>query len=58
MDVVDAENASPCEEQWKNILDERTFKMWGVFEETGFFLSLCHHGSILIGADMVKSGEQ
>ncbi|KAK0441211.1 uncharacterized protein EV420DRAFT_1769035 [Desarmillaria tabescens] len=30
----------------------------GVFEETGFFLSLCRHGSVLLGADMVKSGEQ
>ncbi|KAK0493031.1 hypothetical protein EDD18DRAFT_1310681 [Armillaria luteobubalina] len=27
-------------------------------EETGFFLSLCHHGSVLVGADMVRSGEQ
>ncbi|PBK84535.1 hypothetical protein ARMGADRAFT_1037030 [Armillaria gallica] len=32
--------------------------MWGVFEETSFFLSLCRHGLVLLGADMVKSGEQ
>ncbi|KAK0493708.1 hypothetical protein EDD18DRAFT_1310535 [Armillaria luteobubalina] len=58
MDVAKAENMSPCQEQWKNILDDCTSKMWGVFEETGFFLSLCRHGSVLVGADMVKSGEQ
>ncbi|KAK0235419.1 hypothetical protein EDD85DRAFT_922540 [Armillaria nabsnona] len=58
VDVVNAENASPCKERWKNMSDERTSKMWGVFEETGFFLSLCCHGSMLVGADMVKSEEQ
>ncbi|KAK0479370.1 hypothetical protein EDD18DRAFT_1312467 [Armillaria luteobubalina] len=58
VEVVDLEGASPCEERWKNMSDDRMSKMWGVFEETGFFLSLCHHGSVLLGADMVKSGEQ
>ncbi|KAK0228965.1 hypothetical protein IW262DRAFT_1293645 [Armillaria fumosa] len=58
MDMVEEANATPCEEQWKNMLDKHTSKMWGVFKETGFFLSLCHHGSVLIGADMVKSREQ
>ncbi|KAK0185560.1 hypothetical protein F5146DRAFT_1105686 [Armillaria mellea] len=41
-----------------NMSDEHTSKMWGVFEEIGFFLSLCHHGSMLVSADMVRSGEQ
>ncbi|KAK0489884.1 hypothetical protein EDD18DRAFT_1311113 [Armillaria luteobubalina] len=58
MDVAKAENTLPCEERWKNMSDDHTSKMWGVFEETGFFLLLCRHGSMLIGADMVKSGEQ
>lgn len=58
VEAVDTTSASPCEERWKNMSDDRTSKMWGVFEETGFFLSLCHHGSVLLGADMVKSGEQ
>ncbi|KAK0496146.1 hypothetical protein EDD18DRAFT_1309780 [Armillaria luteobubalina] len=57
-ETVKTEELTPCEECWKNMLDNRTSKMWGVFEETGFFLSLCHHGSVLLGADMVKSGEQ
>ncbi|KAK0464023.1 hypothetical protein IW261DRAFT_1427524 [Armillaria novae-zelandiae] len=58
VEVVNKETASPCEEHWKNMLDDHTSKMWGVFEETRFFLSLCCHGSVLIGADMVRSGEQ
>ncbi|KAK0457967.1 uncharacterized protein EV420DRAFT_1270846 [Desarmillaria tabescens] len=58
VEAVDMASALPCEERWKNMSDDRTSKMWGVFEETGFFLSLCHHGSVLLGADMVKSGEQ
>ncbi|KAK0435510.1 hypothetical protein EV421DRAFT_1908585 [Armillaria borealis] len=58
VDIVNAENVSPCEERWKNMSDDHTSKMWGVFKETGFFLSLCHHGSMLVGADMVKSREQ
>ncbi|KAK0462163.1 hypothetical protein IW261DRAFT_1348442, partial [Armillaria novae-zelandiae] len=49
---------SPCKEHWKNMSDDWTSKMWGVFEETGFFLSLCRHGSVLVGTDMVRSGEQ
>ncbi|KAK0503746.1 hypothetical protein EDD18DRAFT_1305633 [Armillaria luteobubalina] len=57
-ETVKTEELTPCEECWKNMSDDRTSKMWGVFEETGFFLLLCRHGSVLLGADMVKSGEQ
>ncbi|KAK0478992.1 hypothetical protein IW261DRAFT_1551567 [Armillaria novae-zelandiae] len=58
VEVVNEETASPCKEHWKNMSDDCTSKMWGVFEETGFFLSLCRHRSVLIGADMVRSREQ
>ncbi|KAF9439989.1 hypothetical protein P691DRAFT_689099 [Macrolepiota fuliginosa MF-IS2] len=34
-----------------------TFHMWSIFNETRLFLSLCHHGHVLVVADMVKSGE-
>jgi hypothetical protein len=38
--------------------DEITKKMWGIFNETGFFfLALCRHGFSLVIADMVQSGE-
>ncbi|KAJ3746941.1 hypothetical protein EV360DRAFT_76388, partial [Lentinula raphanica] len=53
----EAEEANPCEERWKNLSESSTAKMWGVFEETGIFLSLCRHGFVLLIADMVRSGE-
>ncbi|KAI0052976.1 hypothetical protein FA95DRAFT_1601333 [Auriscalpium vulgare] len=34
-----------------------TKKMWGIFDETGIFLSLCRHGFALLILDMVQSGE-
>ncbi|KAJ7634028.1 hypothetical protein B0H17DRAFT_1217364 [Mycena rosella] len=37
--------------------EEITERMWGIFDETGIFLALCHHGFVLLIADMVKSGE-
>lgn len=39
------------------MIDELAAKMWGVFDETGIFLSLCRHGFALLVADMVRSGE-
>lgn len=48
---------SLCEQQWKNMSDDKTSKMWGVFDETGVFVSLCRHGFVLAVADMVKNGE-
>jgi hypothetical protein len=51
----DPEN--PCAERWKNMKEELTARMWGIFEETGLFLALCRHGFVLLLADMVRSGE-
>ena len=48
---------NPCADRWKNMKDEITKKMWGIFDETGIFLSLCRHGFSLVIADMVQSGE-
>ncbi|KAJ6563273.1 hypothetical protein DFH09DRAFT_920315 [Mycena vulgaris] len=48
---------SECQERWKNMSEEITARMWGIFNETGIFLSLCRHGFVLLVADMVKSGE-
>ncbi|KAF8335183.1 hypothetical protein F5887DRAFT_892158 [Amanita rubescens] len=50
------ENTS-CSSRWNNMKDEVTSRMWGIFDETGIFLALCHHGFVLLVADMVKSGE-
>ncbi|KAJ3780169.1 hypothetical protein GGU10DRAFT_397858 [Lentinula aff. detonsa] len=48
---------NPCTERWKNLSEELTAKMWGVYDETGVFLSLCRHSFVLLIVDMVASGE-
>ncbi|KAF7361100.1 hypothetical protein MSAN_01141400 [Mycena sanguinolenta] len=53
----DPEEQSACEEHWKNLSEELTAKMWGIFEKMGIFLALCCHGFVLLVADMVRSGE-
>ncbi|KAJ7195687.1 hypothetical protein GGX14DRAFT_537230 [Mycena pura] len=55
--VYDPAENSACQERWKNLKEEMTSRMWGIFDETGVFLSLCRHGFVLVLADMVKSGE-
>ncbi|KAG6879498.1 hypothetical protein C0992_002109 [Termitomyces sp. T32_za158] len=49
--------SNPCAERWKNMVNELTARMWGIFDETGIFLALCRHGFVLLIADMVQSGE-
>ncbi|KAF8177964.1 hypothetical protein K438DRAFT_1605733 [Mycena galopus ATCC 62051] len=56
-DILDPEEASACEERGKNLSDELTSKMWGIFDETGIFIALCQHSFVLLVADMVRSGE-
>ncbi|KAJ7835428.1 hypothetical protein B0H13DRAFT_2240085 [Mycena leptocephala] len=51
------EEDSGCQERWKNMSEELTSRMWGIFDETGIFLCLCRHGFVLLVADMVRSGE-
>ena len=55
--VADEYEANPCEDQWHNMANDMTSRMWGVFDETGIFVCLCHHGFVAIAADMVQSGE-
>ncbi|KAJ6455997.1 hypothetical protein DFH09DRAFT_1116274 [Mycena vulgaris] len=52
-----SEDNGECQERWKNLNEDLTSRMWGVFDETGIFLSLCRHGFVLLVADMVRSGE-
>ncbi|KAG0693899.1 hypothetical protein DFH29DRAFT_881108 [Suillus ampliporus] len=49
---------NPCAGCWKNMKDEKTKRMWGVFDESGIFMAMCRHGFSLVIADMVQSGEQ
>ncbi|KAF8153713.1 hypothetical protein K438DRAFT_1987421 [Mycena galopus ATCC 62051] len=48
---------NPCSDQWKNMINNVTSKMWGIFDETSIFLGLCQHGFVLVVADMIRSGE-
>ncbi|KAG1857938.1 hypothetical protein C8R48DRAFT_748846 [Suillus tomentosus] len=56
--MADEDEDNPCAGRWKNMRDEKTRKMWGVFDESGIFMSACCHGFSLLIADMVQSGEQ
>ncbi|KAJ7710998.1 hypothetical protein B0H16DRAFT_1820304 [Mycena metata] len=51
------EEKSACEERWKNLAEDSTKKMWGVYDETGIFLMLCRHSFVLWAIDMIRSGE-
>ncbi|KAG1721163.1 hypothetical protein EDD22DRAFT_983130 [Suillus occidentalis] len=56
--MADEDKDNPCAGRWKNMRDEKTRKMWGVFDESGIFMSACCHGFLLLIADMVQGGEQ
>lgn len=56
--LAEGQNDSGCDDRWKNMADHLTARMWGIFYETGIFLSLCRHGFALVIADMIQSGEQ
>ncbi|KAG1905546.1 uncharacterized protein F5891DRAFT_976459 [Suillus fuscotomentosus] len=56
--MADEDEDNPCAGRWKNMRDEKMRKMWGVFDESGIFMSACRHGFSLLIADMVQSGEQ
>ncbi|KIJ12622.1 hypothetical protein PAXINDRAFT_14547 [Paxillus involutus ATCC 200175] len=49
---------NPCASRWKNMKDDHTARMWGIFDETSIFMAICHHGFSLVIADMVQSGER
>ncbi|KAH7905207.1 hypothetical protein BJ138DRAFT_1018025 [Hygrophoropsis aurantiaca] len=53
----DSDKDNPCAGRWKNMKEDQTKKMWGVFDESGVFVAVCRHGFCLLIADMVKSGE-
>ncbi|KAH8111333.1 hypothetical protein DFH11DRAFT_1508526, partial [Phellopilus nigrolimitatus] len=52
-----ADDASPCIPRWKNMSDDSKKKMWGIFDETGIFITTCRHGVVLLMCDMIQSGE-
>lgn len=46
-----------CTAKWKAAAPDEKKVMWGIFEETGWFVSACRHSLILWFADMIHSGE-
>jgi hypothetical protein len=55
--TINQDEDNPCADRWKNMVNDVTSKMWGIFDETGVFLALCRHGFVLVIADMIRSGE-
>jgi len=46
-----------CNSNFRAVALDESKKMWGVFEECGFFVSACWHLLILWFSDMIHSGE-
>ncbi|KAJ6479843.1 hypothetical protein C8R45DRAFT_1054447 [Mycena sanguinolenta] len=55
-EILPSDAKNPCSDRWKNMANDVTSRMWGIFDETGILLALCRHGFILVVADMVRSG--
>ncbi|KAI6021070.1 hypothetical protein EDC04DRAFT_2939417 [Pisolithus marmoratus] len=53
-----ADNNNPCAGRWKNMKEDVTSRMWGIFNEAGIFMAVCRHGFSLVVTDIVQSGEQ
>ncbi|KIY61650.1 hypothetical protein CYLTODRAFT_337237, partial [Cylindrobasidium torrendii FP15055 ss-10] len=51
------EEKLPCEERWHNMTHDAASSSWSIYAETGLFAATCHHGMVLVVADMVRSGE-
>ncbi|KAJ6569307.1 hypothetical protein B0H19DRAFT_881742, partial [Mycena capillaripes] len=51
------EEEDGCTERWQNMKEDVMARAWGMYDETGIFLTLCQHGFVLIVVDMIKSGE-
>lgn len=54
---VDGAATSPCIDRWTNLSEDSKKTMWGVFDETGIFVSACRHGVVMAMCDMIRSGE-
>ncbi|KAF7966426.1 hypothetical protein HWV62_38406 [Athelia sp. TMB] len=63
LDTDDTDNADDptdpdeCTTNFKAAAEDSHKTMWGIFEETGWFVSACRHSLILWFSDMIRSGE-
>jgi hypothetical protein len=46
-----------CTMNWKAASVEERKRMWGIFMETGWFVSACRHSLLMWFSDMIRSGE-
>ncbi|KAI6109938.1 hypothetical protein F5141DRAFT_1064025 [Pisolithus sp. B1] len=53
-----ADDDNLCARRWKNMKEDVTSRMWGIFDEAGIFMAICRHGFSLVVAGIVWSGEQ
>jgi len=47
-----------CVKRWRNAGPEQCKKMFALFEESGIFIAACRHHFLLLGCDMIRSGER
>ncbi|KAI6020774.1 hypothetical protein PISMIDRAFT_53038, partial [Pisolithus microcarpus 441] len=47
-----------CAGRWKNMREDATLRMWGIFDEAGIFMAICRHSFSLVIVDIVQSSEQ
>ncbi|KAI6010458.1 hypothetical protein EDC04DRAFT_2871205 [Pisolithus marmoratus] len=55
---LQTDNDNPCTGRWKNMREDVTSRMWGIFDEAGIFMAISRHGFSFTIADIVQSGEQ
>ncbi|KAI6038118.1 hypothetical protein EDC04DRAFT_2868505 [Pisolithus marmoratus] len=58
IDQFGTDNNNPCTGRWKNMKEDVTLRMWGIFDEAGIFMAMCRHGFSLVIVDIVQSSEQ
>ncbi|KAI6019581.1 hypothetical protein EDC04DRAFT_2869913 [Pisolithus marmoratus] len=55
---LQTDSNNPCAGRWKNMQEDVTSRMWGIFDEAGIFMAVCRHSFSLPIADIVHSSEQ
>ena len=46
-----------CVERWCSASPKSRKKMFALFAVSGIFITVCHHGHLLVICDMIRSGE-
>ncbi|KAI5987365.1 hypothetical protein EDD15DRAFT_2372312 [Pisolithus albus] len=50
-----ADDDNPCAGRWKNMKEDVTSRMWGIFDEAGIFMAICRHGFSLVVVDIPQT---